>query len=124
MCHGASYIVCRVGVRVGYSQPFYGHERWRQVVRFCSTKELRTTTELVLDQLSRDGEVVITKNGRPAAVMIDIADGNWEETVRAVRQAKARTAFTVLHKQAAEQGYFSEREIEDEIRAVRAAKKA
>ena len=93
-------------------------------MRFCSTKELRTTTELVLDQLSRDGEVVITKNGRPAAVMIDIADGNWEETVRAVRQAKARTASKVLHKQAAEQGYFSEREIEDEIRAVRAAKKA
>lgn len=55
--------------------------------------------------------------------MVNIADGSFEETVRAVRQAKAMIAFNAMRMQAAAQGYFTESEIEEEIRAVRAQKK-
>ena len=92
-------------------------------MKFYTTRELRSTPKALWDQLAQDGEVVITNNGRPSAVMINIADGDFEETIRAVRQAKAMLAFNALRMQAAKQGFFSENEIEDEIAAVRKAKK-
>ena len=55
--------------------------------------------------------------------MIHIADGDFEETIRAIRQAKAMLAFNAMRMQAAKQGFFSEKEIEDEIATVRKAKK-
>ena len=40
-------------------------------------------------QSPRDGELVITSGGKPAALMLNLADGGFEETLNAVRQAKA-----------------------------------
>ena len=48
-----------------------------------------------------------------------IADGSFEETLKAVRQAKASIAFNSMRAKAAERGYMSEEEIEAEIMAAR-----
>ncbi|MCM1330374.1 MAG: type II toxin-antitoxin system Phd/YefM family antitoxin [Ruminococcus sp.] len=88
-------------------------------MNFYSVRDLRNTPKSIWDNLSADGEVVITNNGKPAALMIDITDGGFEETVRAVRQAKAMLAFNSMRQKAAANGYMSDEEIENEISAAR-----
>ena len=88
-------------------------------MNFYSVRDLRTTPKSIWDNLTEDGEVVITNNGKPTAIMIDISDGSFEETLRAVRQAKAMIAFNSMRTKAASKGFMSEEEIEAEIEAAR-----
>ena len=88
---------------------------------FYTVRDLRTTPKSIWDNLSADGEVVITNNGKPTALLIDIADGSFEETVKAVRQAKAAIAFNAMRTRAAESGFMTDEEIEAEIAAARKA---
>lgn len=86
---------------------------------FYSVRDLRTETKNLWDNLSAGGEVVITNNGKPAALMIDIPAGCFDEVVQAVRQAKAMIAFNNMRSRAASRGFMSEEDIEAEIRAAR-----
>ena len=89
---------------------------------FYSVRDLRTTPKSMWDNLAADGEVVITNNGKPTAVLFDIADGSLEETIKAVRQAKAVIAFNSMRAKAAAQGFMTDEEIEAEIAAARKEK--
>ena len=51
--------------------------------------------------------------------MLDITDSSFEETVKAVRQARAMIAFNSMRGRAAERGFMSDEEIESEIAASR-----
>lgn len=88
-------------------------------MNFYTVRDLRTTPKVIWENLTDDGEVVITNNGKPTAIMIDISDGNFEETLKAVRQAKAMIAFNMMRKKAADRGFMSDEEIEAEINAAR-----
>lgn len=88
-------------------------------MNFYTVRDLRTTPKVLWDDLSADGEVVITNNGRPTALLLDISDGSFEETVKAVRQMKAMIAFNSMRSKAAARGYMSDEEIEAEIAAAR-----
>ena len=88
-------------------------------MNFYTVRDLRTTPKSIWENLSADGEVVITNNGRPTAVLFDIADGSFEETVKAVRQAKAVIAFNSMRAKAAASGFMSNEDIEAEIAAAR-----
>ena len=88
-------------------------------MNFYSIRELRTESKNVWDNLSAGGEVVITNNGRPSALMIDIPEGSFDEIVQAVRQARAMIAFNSMRRKAAASGFMSDEEIEAEINAAR-----
>lgn len=88
-------------------------------MNFYTVRDLRTTPKSLWDSLVADGEVVITSNGRPTALLLDIADGSFEETLKAVRQAKAMIAFNSMRSKAASKGYMTDEEIEAEIAAAR-----
>lgn len=88
-------------------------------MKFYTVRDLRTTTKTLWDNLSTDGEVVITNNGKPTALLFDIADGDFEEILKAVRQAKAMMTFNSMKSKAAKKGYMSEEEIEAEIKKAR-----
>ena len=88
-------------------------------MKFYTIRDLRTTPKALWDNLSNDGEVVITNNGKPTALLFDIADGDLEELLRAVRQAKAMIAFNSMKSKAAKKGYMSDEEIENEIKKER-----
>lgn len=88
-------------------------------MKFYTIRDLRTTPKALWDNLSNDGEVVITNNGKPTAILFDIADGDFEELIKAVRQAKAMLAFNSMRTKATKKGYMSEEEIEKEIQKVR-----
>lgn len=88
-------------------------------MNFYTVRDLRTTPKSIWENLAVDGEAVITNNGRPMALLLDIADGDFEETLKAVRQAKASIAFNSMRSKAAAEGYMSDEEIEAEIAAAR-----
>jgi hypothetical protein len=88
-------------------------------MNFYTVRDLRTTPKSLWANLSSDGEVVITSNGRPRAILFDIADGSLEETLKAIRQAKAMIAFNSMRTKAAREGYMSSEEIESEIAVAR-----
>ncbi len=86
---------------------------------FYTVRDMRTTPKAIWGSLTADGSVVITNNGKPASLMLDISDGSLEETLKAVRQAKAMIAFNAMRERAAESGFLTEDEIEAEIAAAR-----
>lgn len=88
-------------------------------MNFYSVRDLRTETKNLWDYLATGEEVVITNNGKPAALMIDIPSGCFDEVVQAVRQAKAMIAFNSMRSKAATRGFLSDEEIEAEINAAR-----
>ena len=90
-------------------------------MEFINARDFRTPNA-VWDKLSKNGEIVITNNGKPSALLLDLTNGKYEETLRAVRQAKAMRTFNLLREEAAERGYLSDAEIEAEIHAYRAEK--
>ena len=88
-------------------------------MNFYTVRDLRMTPKSIWDDLSSDGEVIITNNGKPKAILLNLEDENFEETLKAVRQAKAMLAFNSMKAKAAANGFMDDSEIEAEISAVR-----
>ena len=81
-------------------------------MNFYSVRDLRTDSKSMWADLNRGDEVVLTNNGRPSALMIDIPEGRFDETVQAVRQAKAMIALNSMRRRAAREGFMSDEDIE------------
>ena len=94
-------------------------------MNFYTVRDLRTTSKNVWESLSAQGHVVITNNGKPTALMIDIADNNLEEVLAAVRQAQALRALKRLQADSLRKGLdgLTEEDIETEISAARKERK-
>ena len=89
-------------------------------MEFISVRDFRTAPKDVWERLNRQGELVITNNGKPTALLLDLTGGDFEEILASVRQAKAMRAFNLMRQIAAGGEALSEEEIEAEIRAARA----
>ena len=88
-------------------------------MNFYSVRDLRTDSKSMWADLNRGDEVVLTNNGRPSALMIDIPEGSFDEIVQAVRQAKAMIALTSMRRRAAREGFMSDEDIESLIDEAR-----
>ena len=88
-------------------------------MNFYSVRDLRTDTKNMWETLSSGDEIIITNNGKPSALMISIPDDNFDETVQAVRQAKAMIALNNMRRKAAKAGFLTDEEIESVIADVR-----
>jgi len=86
---------------------------------FLSVRELRASSREIWQKLSRDGKMVITNNGKPAALLLDLSREDLEETLDTIRQVRAQKLFNRIRAEAEKRGYLSEKEIETEIRAAR-----
>ncbi len=86
---------------------------------FLTVRELRTSTKSILDKLEKNGEMVVTNNGKPVALMLSLTDGEFDNMSRAVRQARAIISINNMRMTAAENGYMTDDEIEAEIKAAR-----
>lgn len=92
-------------------------------MNFYSIRDLRSETKNICEKVRQSGEVVITNNGKPSVLMLDISEDNFDEVVRAIRQAKAMIAFNSMKAVAAANGYMTDAEIEDEIKAARSERR-
>jgi len=91
---------------------------------FITVREFRASSRNIWRKLSKDGKVVITNNGKPTALLIDISNEDLEYTLLSLRQARALHLFNNMRSQAEKRGFLSEEEIEAEIQAARADMKA
>ena len=89
-------------------------------MKFLSVRELRNTPGKVWSQLEED-DLVVTSNGKPVGILVGVADGRIEETLAALRRAKAAIAVSRMREQARTAGTsrLSARKVESQIRAVR-----
>lgn len=73
-------------------------------MKYMSIRDLRGNTAAVRKSLARDGEIVVTANGRPIAVLAPVSPGSVEETVVAIRRARFTRALEDAHASAKESG--------------------
>jgi prevent-host-death family protein len=90
-------------------------------MKFISVRDLRGKTAEVWKELPAEREVVVTSNGRPIAILSAVSESNLEESLSAIRQARAAEAVMSLQRRSVEKGTDSivMEEIDSEIQAVR-----
>lgn len=94
-------------------------------MNFYTVRDLRTHPREVWEKLSETHEVIITNNGKPSALMIEIDDENLEDVLASVRQSVAMRAVNKL-RLASIRGGRTEMTVEDinaEISKVRKEKR-
>jgi len=73
-------------------------------MRFVTVRDLRGKPALVWKRLSVERDIVVTSNGRPVAIL-SAADGETlEESLSALRRARAMQAVAAMQTRAARTG--------------------
>ena len=90
-------------------------------MKFVTIRDLRSKSRQIQNDLPKYKEMVLTSNGRPIAIMTAISEESMEDSLAAIRRARAISAVTGLQSQSVKSGKYMTRisEIEDEIREVR-----
>ena len=94
-------------------------------MKFITVRDIRTSPAKIWKQLPEEQEMVITNNGKPIALLTPLSDESLEETISAVRQARAIEAVRVIQQTAKARGLdsVSQADIENEIRQSRASRR-
>lgn len=89
-------------------------------MKYVSIRELRNRPGRVWSVLSKE-DVVLTANGKPMGVLLGVDETRLDDTVAAIRRARAILAVSRMRRRAAETGKdrMSMAEINREIAAVR-----
>jgi len=93
---------------------------------FVTVRELRAESAKVWDKLEAGEEVVITRNGKPFALLVHTEPTEVEEKLRALRWAHFDRLLAEQHKRAVELGLdkMTMEEIDAEIAAARRERKS
>jgi len=94
-------------------------------MKFVTVRDFRTESAKIWATLPREQEMVITNNGKPVALLTPLSDKTLEETLSAVRRAKAINAVKLLQQQSIKNGTdkMTLDEINTEIRIARKKRK-
>jgi antitoxin (DNA-binding transcriptional repressor) of toxin-antitoxin stability system len=94
-------------------------------MKFITVRDLRTTPAQVWKDLPGEQEIVITNNGKPIALLTPLSDTDMEDTVTAVRRARAITALKKLRSSSLKKGLsgMTIEVINKEIQEYRKSKK-
>jgi PHD/YefM family antitoxin component YafN of YafNO toxin-antitoxin module len=94
-------------------------------MEILSVREFRNSPRQVWKKLAENGPLVVTNNGNPRALMLEINASNLEETLDSIRRMRALQAMKRLQEISAENGNdtMTMEEIDAEIAAARKARK-
>jgi antitoxin (DNA-binding transcriptional repressor) of toxin-antitoxin stability system len=94
-------------------------------MKFISVRDIRTTPAQIWKDLPEEQEMIITNNGKPIALLTPVNDSDIEETLSAVRKARAINAVNKMQFSSIKNDLtnMSADEIDSEINAVRKNKK-
>ena len=81
---------------------------------YLAVKDLKKSREL-WEKLATERELVITRDGRPSALMISISPETVEESLREIRRALFSAAVTRVRRRADKQGIPDDAAIAAEI---------
>jgi len=93
-------------------------------MKFITVRDLRTTPAKIWKDLPEEQEMVITNNGKPIALLTPLNDSDIEDTLSAVRKARAINAVKKMQYSSQKRGLsgISDEEIEKEIKENRKRK--
>lgn len=88
---------------------------------FVTVRELRAESGKVWDKVEAGEELVITRNGKPFAILLGTTPEQLDQTLRAIRAARLQNALDEMHRRAREQGLdnLSMEDIDAEIAQAR-----
>jgi prevent-host-death family protein len=94
-------------------------------MKFVTVRDFRIRPGSVWETLEKNKEVVITSSGKPIALLTGVSDISFDETLRALRRAKAEAAVSRMRKAALKKGLskLTAKGIETEIMATRKARR-
>ncbi|MCX5678639.1 MAG: type II toxin-antitoxin system Phd/YefM family antitoxin [Candidatus Omnitrophica bacterium] len=90
-------------------------------MKFVTIRDLRSKSHQIQVELPKCMEMVLTSNGKPIAIMTAISEESLEDSLAAIRRARAISAVTALQLQGAKSKKFmiKDSEIDSEIGIVR-----
>lgn len=90
-------------------------------MKFVTVRDFRTSPAQIWKQLPEEQEMVITNNGKPIALLTPLSDANIEDTLKAVRKARALNSVKRMQEVSMRNGnsLLSDEEIQDEISELR-----
>ena len=83
-------------------------------MNYIAVKDLKKTREL-WEKLANERELVITKDGKPSALMISVSPETLEESLREIRRTLFSAAVSRVRKRAETEGMPDEAAIAAEI---------
>jgi prevent-host-death family protein len=94
-------------------------------MHFVTARELRNKSAGLWKELASENEIVVTVNGRPTALLTAISENNFEQIIRALRQARAQLAVAEIQQASIKHGTarLSQKEIDQEIQSSRRNRK-
>lgn len=94
-------------------------------MKFLSVQDLTSKPADVWKGLASEREMVVTSDGRPVAILSAVTEETLEETLTAIRRARAVTAVSEIQSRSVRQGTdtLTPAEIDAEIAAVRQARR-
>jgi antitoxin (DNA-binding transcriptional repressor) of toxin-antitoxin stability system len=90
-------------------------------MKFVSVRDFRTSSAKIWKTLPEEQEMVITNNGKPIALLTPLSDKTLENTLSAIRQAKAINAVKIIQQESLKKGMekTTMEEIDEEIKRIR-----
>ena len=90
-------------------------------MKFLTVRDLRNKSAAVWRDLATEKELIVTSSGRPVAILSAVSEASLEDSLRAIRRARAMQAVSELQQESVRQGTdrISDEEIEAEIQSVR-----
>ncbi len=93
-------------------------------MEFVTVRDFRNSSKMIWDKVKQDEDIIVTNNGKPTALLINISEGTFEETLQDIRRARLSRILDDAREEASERGFMSDADIEAEISAARADYKA
>lgn len=90
-------------------------------MNFVTVREFRDSSGTIWKRLQKEKELVITSNGKPVAILSATSGSTLEDSLQALRAAKAAIAVAAIRAESVHRGTdkLSDREIKAEILRVR-----
>ena len=90
-------------------------------MQFVSVRELRNHSAAIWKTLAEEQDLVVTSNGKPIALLSATSDETLEESLGAVRRARAQNAVAAMQQASLRAGTdrLSMGEVDAEIQAAR-----
>ena len=90
-------------------------------MEFLSIREFSAYPRKTKEVLKRGGKIVLTNNGKPSMLVLDISERNFEDTINILNRAEAMRLLEEVQMQSVRAGLdtMTMNEIDDEVSAVR-----
>jgi prevent-host-death family protein len=92
-------------------------------MKFVTVRDFRNSSRDIWEKVNNDEDVIVTNNGKPTAILVNVSEDTLEEVLAGIRQARAMRAFNHLQEQASSNKHMDDTEINSVIKAYRNEKR-